>query len=268
MQQSSLKESRKNNNGHNGSHGKPKFQQERVDKVNKNALTALNAKQQKYIDSLEDGVSVIVATGFPGSSKTFIPTKFACQKLLLDRLYKLVLTRPAISNSKSLGYFAGSLEEKISIWLAPVLSTVKETLGREAASIAIKYEDITFIPLEVIKGTSLSSNDPNRRIIFLVDEAEDLSKEEVIKIVTRIGKNCTLVLAGDILQSELKENSGLLWLINFIKNNNLPDFVHIDFNDVNDIVRSDTVKRFITCLQRENKKQNESQKSGSNGSHS
>lgn len=65
MQQSSLKESRKNNNGHNGSHGKPKFQQERVDKVNKNLLTALNAKQQKYIDSLEDGVSVIVATGFP-----------------------------------------------------------------------------------------------------------------------------------------------------------------------------------------------------------
>ena len=143
----------------------------------------------------------------------------------------------------------------MSLWLGPVLSVCKERLGREETDIYIKREDITFIPLEVIKGTSLSSNDPNRPIVFLVDEAEDLSKDEVIKLITRVGKNCKLILAGDILQSELKDSSGLKWLIDFKHKHkhNIKEINHIDFNDINDIVRSDIVKRFITCLQRDAK---------------
>ena len=141
----------------------------------------------------------------------------------------------------------------MSLWLGPVLPVCKERLGREETDIYIKREDITFIPLEVIKGTSLSSNDPNRPIVFLVDEAEDLSKDEVIKLITRVGKNCKLILAGDILQSELKDSSGLKWLIDFKHKHNIKEINHIDFNDINDIVRSDIVKRFITCLQRDAK---------------
>ena len=76
----------------------------------------------------------------------------------------------------------------MSLWLGPVLSVCKERLGREETDIYIKREDITFIPLEVIKGTSLSSNDPNRPIVFLVDEAEDLSKDEVIKLIIEVDK--------------------------------------------------------------------------------
>lgn len=188
-----------------------------------------------------------------GTSKTWMPTAWACNQFLQNRLYKFVLSRPAISNSKSLGFFTGDAVEKMSIWLGPVLSVVKERLSKEQTELAIKREDITFIPLEVIKGTSLSSNDPNRPIVFLIDEASDLTKEEVIKLVTRVGKNCKLILAGDILQSELNEHSGLKWLIDFKYRHNLKEVHHIDFNDINDIVRSDTVKRFITCLQRDNK---------------
>ena len=102
-------------------------------------------------------------------------------------------------------------------------------------------------------------------MFFIVDEAEDLTIDEVKKIITRVGKNCTLVLAGDITQSELKENSGLKWLINFYEKYDLKGFYHVDFNDVNDIVRSDTVKSFITALQRETKtKKEETNNNGTN----
>ena len=191
------------------------------------------------------------------SSKTYIPTRFACNEYLSDRVYKIVFSRPAISNSKSLGYFAGDKNEKMEIWLAPVLNVVKETLGSEATSIAIKREDILFYPLEIIKGLSLGSTKPQQRLYYIVDEAEDLSVEEVKKIVTRLGKNCTLILAGDVTQSELNDKSGLKWLIDFVKRHQLKNFVHIDFNNVNDIVRSDTVKQFITCLQRDVKSSKE-----------
>lgn len=205
----------------------------------------------------------IFVTG--NTSKTFIPTAFSCLEYLQNRVYKIAFSRPAISNSKSLGFFAGDKNEKMSIWLAPVLSTVKQYLTSGVTEIAIKKEDIVFYPLEIIKGLSLGSTVEGRRMFFIVDEAEDLTIDEVKKIITRVGKNCTLVLAGDITQSELKENSGLKWLINFYEKHDLKGFYHIDFNDVNDIVRSDTVKSFITALQRETKtKKEETNNNGTN----
>lgn len=182
------------------------------------------------------------------SSKTYLPTAFACQELLYNRVSQIVFSRPAISNSKSLGFFSGDKNEKMEVWLAPVLSVVKEQLGTNITEIAIKREQIVFYPLEVIKGLSLKSLNPNSRIFYIVDEAEDLSRDEIIKIVTRIGKNCTLVLAGDITQSELKESSGLKWLIEHIATHEIKNFYHVDFNDPEHIVRDPLVKNFIKSL--------------------
>ncbi len=254
MQQSPIREKRYKDQTRDSAKGKSKFQEQREQEVKSTPIVPMNKKQAEYLALLNDDTcSIIVATGFAGTSKTYLPTSWACNMFLQNRLKKFVLSRPAVSNSKSLGFFTGDHVEKMFIWLGPVLSVIKERLGTERTTIAVKREDITFLPLEVIKGTSLSSDDPNRPIIFLVDEASDLTKEEVIKLCTRVGKNCKLILAGDLLQSELSERSGLKWLIDFKQKHNLKEIHHIDFNDVNDIVRSDIVKKFITCLQRDTK---------------
>ena len=89
----------------------------------------------------------------------------------------------------------------------------------------------------------------------LVEESSDLTKEEVIKLVTRMCKNSKLVLSGDIRQSELKGESGLSWISKFVQRHNLiNNFGFIDFDDINDIVRSDAVKQFIVALTRDERK--------------
>ncbi|MFM7853145.1 MAG: PhoH family protein, partial [Flammeovirgaceae bacterium] len=88
-----------------------------------------------------------------------------------------------------------------------------------------------------------------------VEESSDLTKEEVIKLITRMGKNSKLVLSGDVRQSELKTESGLVWLTKFIQRHNLSqNFGFVDFNDVNHIVRSDAVRQFIVALTRDERK--------------
>ena len=125
---------------------------------------------------------------------------------------------------------------------------IANKLGEEAFEIALKHGDVTFVPLETIKG--LSINDA----WLICEEASDLTRDEVIKLITRMGKNSVLVLAGDVRQSELKDSSGLVWLRDFIKRHDLSDnFGFIDFNETSDIVRSDAVKRFITALVRDEK---------------
>lgn len=224
---------------------KPKFVHEREEQTLSNPVRPWNKKQRTYIELLETK-DIIIATGFAGTSKTYLPTAIACDKLRLGHLDKIIFSRPNISNSKSLGMFAGSMEEKMSYWLSPVLSVVKERMGAGSLEVALKHGDIQFQPLETIKGLSVTDG------WLICDEAEDLTIDEVKKIITRVGKGSKLILAGDITQSELSEKSGLKWLIGFVERNELSDIVgHVDFNDPNEIVRSDAVKRFVIAMNKE-----------------
>lgn len=226
---------------------KEKFLNERQERIQAKPLVAMNKKQQQYIEEL-NSKPVVIATGYAGTSKTYIPTVMAADLYKLGKIDKIIITRPAVSSSKSVGYFKGSELEKMSVWLNSVIPIFNERLGKAEFEIALAAKDIEFVPLEVIKGMSINN------AWVLVEEASDLTKEEVVKMVTRMGKNSKLVLAGDIRQAELKEISGLAWVSDFVQRHNLVEnFGFIDFNDVNDIVRSDAVRQFIVCLVRDEK---------------
>jgi len=232
----------------NGRAIKEKFLEERKQRVAAKPLVALNKRQQEYIELLNEK-PVVIATGYAGTSKTYIPTVMAADLYKLGNIDKIIITRPAVSSSKSVGYFKGSELEKMSVWLNSVIPIFTERLGKSEFEIALAAKDIEFVPLEVIKGMSINN------AWVLVEEASDLEKDEVIKMVTRMGKNSKLVLAGDIRQAELKGTSGLKWVAEFVQRHNLSEnFGFIDFNDVNDIVRSDAVRQFIVALVRDEKK--------------
>ena len=81
--------------------------------------------------------------------------------------------------------------------------------------------------------------------IVLVDEAQNLSFHELDSIMTRLGENSTLLLAGDFRQTDLQkdfEKKGLLSFMNIVSS--LNDFDSIEFN-ASDIVRSEMVKNYI-----------------------
>lgn len=227
---------------------KDKFLEEREESIKAKPLVPMNAKQREYIRLLQEK-SCVIATGYAGSSKTYIPTVMAADLLKTGKINKIIVTRPAVSSSKSVGYFKGSDIEKMSVWLNSVIPVFKERLGAAGLEIALAAKNIEFVPLEVIKGMSIND------AWVLAEESSDLTKDEVIKLVTRMGRNSKLVLSGDIRQAELKGDLGLKWVADFVnRHRNLQEnFGFVDFGDVNDIVRSDAVKQFIVALVRDEK---------------
>lgn len=227
---------------------KDKFLEEREESIKAKPLVPMNAKQREYIRLLQEK-SCVIATGFAGSSKTYIPTVMAADLLKTGKINKIIVTRPAVSSSKSVGYFKGSDVEKMSVWLNSVIPVFKERLGAAGLEIALAAKNIEFVPLEVIKGMSIND------AWVLAEESSDLTKDEVVKLITRMGKNSKLVLSGDIRQAELKGDLGLKWVADFVnRHRNLQEnFGFVDFGDVNDIVRSDAVKQFIVALVRDEK---------------
>ena len=227
---------------------KEKFLEQRENAVKAKPLVPMSKKQQEYIDLLKEK-AVVIATGYAGTSKTYIPTVMAADLYKLGAINKIYITRPAVSTSKSVGYFKGTAEEKLAVWLNSVIPIFKDRLGHAAFTIALESQDIEFIPLEVIKGMSITN------AWVLCEESSDLTKDEVVKLVTRMGKNSKLVLAGDVRQAELSGESGLSWVSKFVQRHSLSsNFGFIDFNDVNDIVRSDAVKQFIVALVRDERR--------------
>lgn len=211
-------------------------------------LRPLNDKQANYIQLISDK-KLVVATGYAGTSKTYIPTVMACDAYRKGEINKIFLCRPAMSESKSLGYFGGDLVDKCKNWLLPVLFTMYERLGKDVVEIAIRCGDIQFIPMETIKGMSFGKG-----TFIIVDECEDVTVKEAKSILTRQGGG-TMILAGDIGQSALNEKSGLKFIVDMIAK--YPELEKttgiIDFNDVDDIVRSKECKAWIVAMSKEEK---------------
>lgn len=221
---------------------KPKFVEQRA--MNSKPLVPRNEKQRAYIQSINEN-PLTIATGYAGTSKTYIPTVMACDAYLKGEIDKIVFVRPNVSNSKSLGMFKGSAVEKMEMWLMPVINILRDRLTPGGLETAIENGNIQYVPLEVIKGFSAEN------CFFIVDEGEDITIEEAVKIVTRQGKGCKMVISGDVGQSELKEKSGLKFITYMVQKYSNLKAGFVDFNHVNDIERDDSCKQWIIALSKE-----------------
>ena len=97
--------------------------------------------------------------------------------------------------------------------------------------------EIEIQPIETIRGRSYEN------ALVLVDEAQNLSMDELKAITTRLGENSKLILMGDPAQSDVKNGEDLIRFCKVIKNSGIPMPV-IEFT-VDDIVRSDIVADLV-----------------------
>lgn len=205
-----------------------------------NPVVPITPRQEMYFEAIRS-YDLIVATGYAGTSKTFVACALAADAYKSGRISKIVLARPAMSSSKSLGFTKGDMNEKMMQWVMPMLSVLYMRLGKVVVDLAILDGNIVLQPLESIKGMSYG-----RHTWVIADECEDCSIEEIKSIVTR-SAGAKMILCGDITQSCLPKNNGLSVLMNLIdKSPRLQKTcAHIDFNEYDDIVRSGLVKDLI-----------------------
>lgn len=206
------------------------------------ALEALNDNQKLYLNALNTSDQVIVC-GYSGTGKTYIAATYAANLYASHEVDKIVITRPVVSVGKDLGYFPGTLEEKMMPWVTPVLEVLVSQLGKGTVETAIKNGNIEVAPLSTMRGRSFKNT------FIILDEASNTTVAEMMMFLTRIGKGCKVVINGDVRQQDIKEQSGLSKVFHLIKKYNMPIPV-IEFQ-VEDIVRSDFVKEWIKVFTEE-----------------
>jgi len=180
--------------------------------------------------------------GPAGTGKTYLGASVAAKDLSEKRISRIILSRANVATGRSLGAFPGTVEEKMEPWLLPITDVLREQLGNGFYEHAVKSGKICIQPIETVRGRSFDN------AIVLLDEAQQLSVDELKAITTRIGQNSKLFLMGDQAQRDVKTD-GLGWLLRLVEKHELPVGFHTFTSD--DIVRSGLCKAFVKAFEQE-----------------
>ena len=205
-------------------------------------LTPKTDKQKDLIDALKSSRQVFIL-GPAGTGKTYVTATYAADQYTLKEIDKIVITRPHVAVGKELGYLPGTLEEKTYPWALPVLDVLEKHWGKGTLDTAIKNGNVEMAPLALMRGRSFDN------AFIIVDETQNITTHELKMLLTRVGEGTTIVLNGDVQQSDLKEADGLTKVIHLAKKHQLP--VPIVEFDVDDIIRSDITAMWVKTFLKE-----------------
>lgn len=184
----------------------------------------------------------IVADGCPGTGKTFVAMYKSFQEVLINRKYEKIVIIRSIVPSRDIGFLPGSLEEKVSVYEQPYRDICKDLFVSTIPSPYEKCQEqgiLEFMPTSFIRGTTFND------AIIIIDEAQNLEFNEASSVITRVGRNCKLVVCGDYFQSDLtkkSEKDGYNHIKKILLSMNSIDLYTFG---VEDIVRSGFVREFI-----------------------
>lgn len=198
--------------------------------------------QGKLIEAISNSNQVMIL-GPAGTGKTYVTATCAADLYTLKQIDKIVITRPHVAVGKDIGFLPGTLEEKAQPWALPVLDVLIKHLGRGAVDTALKSGNIEIATLALMRGRSFDN------AFIIVDEAQNIEVPEIQMILTRVGEGSTIVLNGDIQQSDLKGTSGLAKIIHLAKKHML-DVPVVEFG-VDDIVRSGICAQWVKVFIKE-----------------
>ena len=192
--------------------------------------------QGDLINAIKSSCQVIVF-GPAGTGKTYVTATMAADLYTTKQIDKIVITRPMISVGKEIGILPGDLGEKVAPWALPVLDVLNKHLGKGAVETGIKNGNIEMAPLALMRGRSFDD------AFIICDEAQNITTHELKMLLTRVGEGSTIVLNGDIMQTDLKDGDGLTKITHLAKKHMLPIPI-VEF-DLDDIVRSDICAQWV-----------------------
>ncbi|MEI6507295.1 MAG: PhoH family protein [Bacteroidota bacterium] len=204
---------------------------EKVDKRAAYGIKPRNAEQAFAMHAvMNPNVSLVTIQGVAGTGKTLLALAASLEQKMNYR--QIYLARPIIPlNNRDIGFLPGDIKSKINPYMEPLWDNLKfiqnqwKETDKEYQKITdmINTEKLMVTPLAYIRGRSLSN------IMFIIDEAQNLTPLEVKTIITRAGEGTKIVFTGDIFQIDTpyldSQSNGLSNLIDRIRNNNL--YAHI-----------------------------------------
>lgn len=150
---------------------------------------------------------LVIVKGQAGTAKTFYSLAVGLEKLLnhpTGEYRRILICRPNAQFDSDIGFLPGDEQEKISPLMRPIMDNLEQLMDEDEES---RYDDelelesrlmeifdrnlIQMEALNFIRGRSLE------KIYLIIDEAQNMTPNQVKGIITRAGKGTKIILLGD-----------------------------------------------------------------------
>ena len=204
----------------------------------KSDMKAINAVQlneeQKEAKRLIIESQIVIITGRAGSGKSLVCANAALDFLKKKQIDCIYNTRAAVEVGKSLGYLPGALNEKFDPYMEALVENLNKCCtDKSEVSKLIEQGKVKATPVQFIRGKTIDD-------ILIVEEAQNLTKGEMLAILTRLGKNGKIVINGDNEQTDIKtpdgQMNGLTYAIEMSKKIEEIKWVKLKENHRSDLV--------------------------------
>ena len=209
----------------------------------------LTEKQKQLIEVLRDkNTKLVFVSGPAGTSKTYTAILAGLHLINDKRVSELIYIRTAVESSDSkLGFLPGEMDDKMSPYIQPLVDKLEELLQKHDIDKLKKEERIHGAPINFLRGLNWNAK------CIVADEAQNMTKKELITLITRVGEFSKLYVCGDPDQSDINGKSGLTPIMNlFDDEESKQNGIHIFRFDDDDVVRSGLVKFILKKLKKLN----------------
>tara|TARA_R110000796_G_scaffold6067_1_gene22029 strand:+ start:1258 stop:1989 length:732 start_codon:yes stop_codon:yes gene_type:complete len=156
----------------------------------------LNEEQKEAKAKILNNTVTLLA-GSAGSGKTLLACQIALEKLFMRDIDKIIITRPTVSKEE-IGFLPGDLREKMDPWVQPIYQNMFALYDKAKIEKYITDGQIEIVPVSFMRGRTFLDS------IVIVDEAQNVTHEQMQMIVTRLGLRSKMVICGDAHQTDLK----------------------------------------------------------------
>ena len=196
-----------------------------------------NENQKLLVKSINDN-EITIVSGLPGTGKTYLACAEALKLIKSKPKYKKILLVKSVTQlpGEELGFLPGDLKDKLDPYMISFIDNFEKIIGESLTNKLRELGLIQIQPLAFVRGRSIDNT------IIVVDEAQNISIQNMRTLMTRIGDNSKMVILGDVKQKDIKnpKNSSLEVVIN--KFDDIDGFGCVSLRDPNDVVRNPIIK--------------------------
>lgn len=187
-------------------------------------------EEQKEAKYLIRENQVVVITGRAGCGKSLVSAQAALDFLFQKQIDQILVTRATIEVGNTLGLLPGTLDEKFNPYLEAFIENLQKCVDKMKVQELVIGQKVTAMPVQFIRGKTIDD-------VLIVEEAQNLSKAQMLAILTRLGKTGKIIINGDNEQKDIKdEYNGLSYVIELSKKIEEIKWIKLKHNHRSDLV--------------------------------
>jgi phosphate starvation-inducible PhoH-like protein len=201
----------------------------------------LTEKQKQFIELATDKkVKMLLISGPAGTTKTYLAVLASLMLMNEKRISDIIYVRSVVESADvKMGTLPGEADDKLSPYKRPLVDKLEELLPKGDIQYLIKDNRIEGLPIGYARGLNWNAK------AIIGDEAQNLTKKELITLLTRIGEFSKLFLCGDPQQSDINGRSGFKPVFDLFNDDESKEHGIYTFEFTEDDVLRSALVRFI-----------------------